>query len=78
MNNFLLLLLLLFDALNACASFFSPFVTFDNVRNSFTKRQAMFPFVLGLCFILRIFRCSQHYALDTLFFVFKHGEKIYV
>ena len=34
---------------------FLPFITFDNVRSSFTKRQAMFPVVLALCFILKIF-----------------------
>ena len=41
---------------------FSPFSTFDNVRISFTKRQDMFPVILALCFVLKIFRCSEHYA----------------
>ena len=43
--------MLLFDALNACALCFSPFITFDNVRSSFTKRENMFPVILALCSI---------------------------
>ena len=55
---------------------FSPFITFDNVRSSFTKRQDMFPVILALCFVLKIFRCSEHYApkytiLIVLFLIFK-------
>ena len=48
--------------LNACALCFLPFITFDSVRSSFTKCEDMFPVILALCFILKIFRCSEHYA----------------
>ena len=40
--------MLLFDALNACALCFSPFITFDNVRSSLTKRQDRFSVILAL------------------------------
>ena len=49
-----------FNQFNALC--FSPFIAFDNVRSSFTKRQDMFPVILALCFVLQIFRCSEHYA----------------
>ena len=29
------------------------YITFDNVRSSFTKRQDMFPVILALCFVLK-------------------------
>ena len=38
------------------------FINFDNVRSSFMKRQVMFPVVMVLYSILKIFRCSEHYA----------------
>ena len=34
------------------SSFSFLFITFDNVRSSFTKRQDMFPAILALCFVL--------------------------
>ena len=43
-------------------TFDNEFITFDNVRSSSTKRQDMFPVILALCFVLKIFRCSEHYA----------------
>ena len=46
--------MLLFDALFACALCFSPFITLDNVKSSFMKRQDMFPVILALCFVLKI------------------------
>ena len=63
--------MLVFDGLNACALCFSPFITFDNVRSSFTKRQDMFPVILALCFIT-----TQHYfshvTLSGFLIIFKH------
>ena len=53
MNNslpFCCFFLLLYNY--ACALCFSPFITFDNVRSSFTKRQDMFPVILAMCFVL--------------------------
>ena len=32
----------------------TTFITFDNVRNSFAKRQFMLPAVLALCFMLKV------------------------
>ena len=58
--------MLLFDALSACALCFSPFITFKNEKSSFTKHQDMFPVILALCFILKIFRCSKHYAPNVV------------
>ena len=38
-----------------CVNCLLPFITFGNVRSSFTKRQDMFPVILALCFILKMF-----------------------
>ena len=40
--SFFPLLLSFFDALNACTLRFFAIITFDNVRSSFAKCQAMF------------------------------------
>ena len=58
-------MVIFFDALNACSLCFFAFITFDNLRSSFAKLQAMFQIVLALCFILKIFRRSEHYAPKT-------------
>ena len=63
--------MLLFDVLNACALCFSPFITFANVRSSFTKRQDMFPVTLALCFII-IQHYFSHVTLSEFLIVFKH------
>ena len=44
------------------------------MRSSFTKRQDMFPVILALCFVLKIFRCSEHYAPKFIKIVFKFGS----
>ena len=53
---------------------FSPFITFDNVRSSLTKRQVVFPVVMVLWFILKIFRYYEHYPpiVKNAFCVFRH------
>jgi len=41
---------------------FDSFYCFVNVRRSFTKRQVMFAVILALCFVLKLFCCSDHYV----------------
>ena len=74
-------MLLLFDALYACALCFLPFITFDNVRSSFTKRQDMFPVILALCFVLKklvLWRCLVRQLLTNellLLYPFLHVDE---
>ena len=63
--------MLLFDGLNACALCFSPFITFDNVRSCFTKRQDMLPVTLAWCFITTQ-NYFSHVTLSEFLIIFKY------